>query len=48
MNVKFNITMDMYKILLKEIKYNSGISFKDRMFIELIGWEYLFCIMCHY
>ncbi|BDR82463.1 hypothetical protein N072000002_p10220 (plasmid) [Clostridium tetani] len=41
MNVKFNITMDMYKILLKEIKYNSGISFKDRMFIELIGWGIL-------
>lgn len=41
MNLKFNITMDVYKSLLKEIKYNSSISFKDRMFIELIGWGML-------
>lgn len=41
MNLKFNITMDLYKILLKEIKYNSSISFKDRMFIEFTGWGML-------
>ncbi|RXI41335.1 hypothetical protein DP129_01125 [Clostridium tetani] len=41
MNVKFNITMDLYKSLLKEIKYNSSISFKDRMFIGFIGWGML-------
>ncbi|WP_164971590.1 YcxB family protein [Clostridium tetani] len=41
MNLKFNITMDLYKNLLKEIKYNSSISFKDRMFIEFTGWGML-------
>lgn len=41
MSFKFDITMDLYNILLKEIKYNSGISFKDKIFIEIIAWGML-------